>query len=195
MAKGTRMFSFDLMFQPLKRYFDFQGRARRSEYWLFYLFQFVVSMTLSLLQSVGGWVAGLVAGINFIFALGILIPAIAVGVRRFHDTNRTGLWLLFYPAVMIISLIVTLVVAPEAVAQMGQNFQNLDPTSFEANSAQANMAVYTAMAPIAPYVLLPTWLTSLVTFWFHVQDGTPTANRFGPDPKGRGVTETVASTF
>lgn len=189
------MFSFDLMFQPLKRYFDFQGRARRSEYWLFYLFQFVVSMSLSLLQGVGGLVAGLVAGINFIFALGILVPSIAVGVRRFHDTNRTGLWLLFYPAVMIVSLIVTLVVARDAVAQMGQNFQNLDPSSLESGDPQANMAVYGAMAPIALYVMLPTWLASLVTLWFHVQDGTPNANRFGTDPKGRGVTESVVSTF
>lgn len=189
------MFSFDLMFQPLKRYFDFQGRARRSEYWLFYLFQVVVSLFLNIVQMTGGLVAGLAAGLALIFGLGVLIPSIAVGVRRFHDTNRTGLWILFYPAVMIVSLILTLVFASEAVAQMGQNFQNLDPSSLESGDAQASMAVYSSMAPIALYVLLPTWVASLVTLWFHVQDGTPNANRFGPDPKGRGVTESVASTF
>ncbi|MFT3998021.1 MAG: DUF805 domain-containing protein [Asticcacaulis sp.] len=189
------MFSFELMFQPLKRYFDFQGRARRSEYWLFYLFQLVVSLFLSILQSAGGIVAGLAAGINFIFALGILFPSIAVGVRRFHDTNRTGLWTLFYPMVMIVATILTMVFARDAVAAMGANFQNIDQATVEAGGVAANMAVYSAMAPIAPYILLPTWLASLVTLFFQVQDGTPGLNRFGYDPKGRGEAEQVSATF
>jgi len=67
----------------LKNYVKFDGRARREEFWYFFLFNFIISLIL------GSISAGV---LSTIYALGVLIPSIAVGVRRLHDTNRSGLW-------------------------------------------------------------------------------------------------------
>lgn len=179
------MFSLELMFQPLKRYFDFQGRARRSEYWLFFLFQLVVSILLNLFQSVGGLVAGIMAGIGLLFSFGLLIPNIAVAVRRFHDTGRTGLWYLFPIGVMIITIILVAVFSTTTFVEVGQNMEAVNP--------EDPTQVYGAMAPLFMWVGLPTWAASIVTFVFHVLDGNKGPNRFGPDPKGG--TGEVANTF
>jgi uncharacterized membrane protein YhaH (DUF805 family) len=94
----------NLMFQPLRKYADFQGRARRSEFWLFWLFTLVVGFVL---QMLGGMMGGAADPTNpmamysspagivlLLFYLAILIPSIAVAIRRLHDTNRSGWWLL-----------------------------------------------------------------------------------------------------
>lgn len=189
------MFSFDLMFQPLRKYFDFQGRARRSEYWLWVGFQFVLGIVYNVLQSAGGAVAGLAAGLSLLTGLGFFIPNISAGVRRFHDTNRTGLWTLFWPSVYIVSFIVAIVVNLNAFAELGQTMQNMDSAAIERGDPEAVMAFLTAMGPLALWVFLPTWIASLVTFVFHVLDGTPGQNRFGADPKGRGEAEQISATF
>ncbi|MDM7860909.1 DUF805 domain-containing protein [Alteromonas sp. ASW11-36] len=74
----------------LKKYAVFSGRARRKEYWMFFLFNFIIAFAL-------GFVEGLMGSpgiVGAIYSLAILIPAIAVGVRRLHDTGRTGWWML-----------------------------------------------------------------------------------------------------
>ncbi|ATQ42530.1 DUF805 domain-containing protein [Caulobacter mirabilis] len=90
---------FDLMFQPLRKYADFQGRARRSEYWFFWLFQAVVSFLLCIVAMIvaGGdpqsGAATAVYGLLGLFCLALLIPSLAVAFRRLHDTNRSAWWL------------------------------------------------------------------------------------------------------
>jgi uncharacterized membrane protein YhaH (DUF805 family) len=92
------------MVLPLKRYADFTGRARRKEYWLFYLFQMLVYVVaavpavllLASADRVGdpadnGAMIGFMAIFGFVF-LALLIPNIAVTVRRFHDQDKSG-WL------------------------------------------------------------------------------------------------------
>jgi len=87
----------ELMFAPLRKYVDFQGRARRSEYWLFVLFQIVVlgaTLMLGMLMA-GGNPENTVAIIPYYIALLVLfLPSLAVSVRRMHDTNRSGWWVL-----------------------------------------------------------------------------------------------------
>lgn len=92
-----------LMFQPLKKYADFSGRARRSEYWLFTLFIILVEVAYMILLSVlgGGMGQGQMNGLGMgltglyvLFVLGIIIPSLAVGFRRLHDTDRSAWWLL-----------------------------------------------------------------------------------------------------
>ena len=86
------------MFEAYKRYADFQGRAGRSEYWLFVLFFVLVAVGLTILNVVLS--AGssrpnlLVSALYGIFALGSLVPSLAVGFRRLHDTNRSAWWIL-----------------------------------------------------------------------------------------------------
>ena len=90
----------------LKKYADFSGRARRTEYWLFVLFSMVIAMVLGVVD----YVLGSPGIVGLLFALAILIPGIAVAVRRLHDTDRSGWWLLiaFVPIVGTIVLLVFL---------------------------------------------------------------------------------------
>ncbi|MCD9903266.1 MULTISPECIES: DUF805 domain-containing protein [Streptomyces] len=89
----------------LKNYAGFSGRARRKEYWMFTLISFVISLVLSI-------IGGLIGAdfLSYIYAVAILIPTLAVGVRRLHDTSRSGWWLLIglIPLVGFIILIVFL---------------------------------------------------------------------------------------
>ena len=82
--------------EALKKYAVFSGRSRRKEYWYFVLFTALISIALSIIDGLTGtydvWAgAGLLGGI---FGLAILIPSIAVSVRRLHDIDRTGWWVL-----------------------------------------------------------------------------------------------------
>lgn len=90
----------------LKKYADFNDRARRTEYWLFVLFSMAIAMVLGVVD----YVLGTPGIIGLIFALAILIPSIAVGVRRLHDTDRSGWWLLiaFIPIIGTIALLIFL---------------------------------------------------------------------------------------
>ena len=85
--------------EVLKKYAVFTGRARRKEYWMFVLINFLIALAI-------GFVEGLLGGkgvFSNIYTLAVLLPSIAVGVRRLHDTNRSGWWLLL-PIVNIVFL-------------------------------------------------------------------------------------------
>src|SRR5690625_2590503 len=80
----------------LKKYAVFTGRSRRKEYWVFLLFNIIIFFILSLIDNtIGTFNAQTGVGVlSSIYWLAILIPSIAVGIRRLHDTGRTGWWLL-----------------------------------------------------------------------------------------------------
>lgn len=80
----------------IQNYANFSGRAQRAEYWYFVLFYVLILIGLSIVDWVTGTFSetagiGLLSGI---FALAIFIPSLAVAVRRLHDTDRSGWWLL-----------------------------------------------------------------------------------------------------
>ncbi len=88
----------------LKKYAVADGRARRKEYWMFVLFNVIISLVLQGLDAVAK-TNGILAGA---YGLGVLAPSICVGIRRLHDTNRSGWWwlIIFVPLVGAIMLIV-----------------------------------------------------------------------------------------
>jgi uncharacterized membrane protein YhaH (DUF805 family) len=98
--------------EVLKKYAVFSGRARRSEYWYFVLFSTIASVLLMIVDSVLGTKTatgmGLLGGL---YSLGVLVPSLAVSVRRLHDTNRSGWWLLIVllPLLGLIALLVFMV--------------------------------------------------------------------------------------
>lgn len=115
----------DWMLLPLRRYAQFTGRARPKEYWMFVLFLLLVLLALAILEPLlglstaqhwmmrGPWWAS--AGyrshggpLSTLFALAMIIPYFAVAVRRLHDIDRSGWWLLlaFIPLIGGIVLLV-----------------------------------------------------------------------------------------
>ena len=84
------------MFEAFTKYAQFSGRSRRKEFWLFYLLITIATIVLTFIDiSIGSFDAvsgfGLLSGI---FTLAIIVPSLAVSVRRLHDTDRSGWWLL-----------------------------------------------------------------------------------------------------
>ena len=103
--------------EVLQKYAVFDGRARRKEYWVFLLINILVSVVLIAIDNLIGTFSpqagfGLLQGL---YSLAILIPSIAVTVRRLHDTGRTGWWILIslVPVIGGIVLLVFMVLDSE----------------------------------------------------------------------------------
>ena len=88
--------SFQIFVDVLKNnYFNFSGRVNRPGYWYFYLWTFIISFTLIILDELlFGYSEESWNLFSDSFGLAVAIPSIGLAVRRFHDTNRTGWWLL-----------------------------------------------------------------------------------------------------
>ena len=78
----------------LKQYADFTGRARRKEYWMFFLFNMIISYGINLIAVFLELPS--LAIVSTLYSLAVLIPALAVGVRRMHDVGKSG-WYLLIP--------------------------------------------------------------------------------------------------
>ncbi len=78
----------------LRRYVDFAGRSRRREYWFFALGNVIIAIVLMLLERMLGMASGGYGILTIIFELAILVPSLAVSIRRLHDTGRSGWWIL-----------------------------------------------------------------------------------------------------
>ena len=89
------------------KYATFSGRARRKEYWMFFLINLLIAMGIGIVEAI----IGLGGILGILYALALLIPGIAVSVRRLHDTGRSGWWLLigFIPFIGWIVVLVFMV--------------------------------------------------------------------------------------
>lgn len=74
----------------LKNYVGFSGRARRTEFWMFALISFVVATVLTIVENL----VGVPGTLSSLYNLAVLLPSLAVAMRRLHDTGRSGFWLL-----------------------------------------------------------------------------------------------------
>ena len=162
------------MLLPLRRYADFSGRSRRMEFWMWQVFKFLIVIAFyvlifavagsalmsgdpSALFAVGG-AAVIIWLVMMVFFLAILIPDIAVAVRRLHDIDRTGWWFLapLAPYVLVIIGGAMAASSPDAPGLGG------------------------VIALIGMIGILGLGLTLLV---FYFLEGTKGPNRYGPDPK------------
>jgi uncharacterized membrane protein YhaH (DUF805 family) len=189
------MSNVPLIFQPLVKYVDFQGRARRSEFWLWVLFRIAVGMVLgSIMTTV------MFSGMNFqnpdpsqfmgryftvmpvlqIVNLGLLLPSIAVAVRRLHDTNRSGWWYVMPIVVAIVGMVLFFIFA-------GTQLFAAFSAGNTMTEAQGMKFAFSLIGSMFLFLFLPILIAEIVMLVFYVTDGTPSANRFGADPKGRGM--------
>lgn len=109
----------DAIRSVFSQYVGFTGRARRSEFWYFYLFNIILSIVASILQrAISNSSSGIITGI---VGLAIILPSLAVAVRRLHDTSRSGWWILIglIPLIGTIVLIVFYVQDSHADNQYG----------------------------------------------------------------------------
>ena len=169
------------MILPFKRYFDFKGRSRRKEYWMYTLFVILVSIALSIVDAMlglggsavgdtemtgtsvgaeGALSGGLLANL---FALATVIPGLAVSVRRLHDLDRSGWWILLPTVPIILGAILLAVGAAQAMSGSGAGF----------GGAALFGMILAGVGVICSIVLLVWFCTA----------GTPGSNRFGDDPK------------
>ncbi len=86
-----------------KKYVTFSGRARRKEYWMFVLFNILASIAVGVVDGILGTVM-----LGSLYSLAVLLPGLAVCVRRLHDTDRSGWWILI-SLIPIVGIIVLLV--------------------------------------------------------------------------------------
>ena len=108
----TGRFGVSWYLEALKKYAVFSGRARRMEYWYFVLFNVIVAFVLALIDALLGTTTGVSSFglLSGLYSLAVLIPTLAVLVRRLHDVDRTGWWILIN-LIPLVGTIVLLVFA------------------------------------------------------------------------------------
>jgi len=116
--------------QVLKKYAVLRGRARRKEYWMFHLFNFIIALVLVIIASIISFAIKIdpsefVDGLLTLYSLAVLLPGLAVAVRRLHDTGRSGLWLLILLVPIIGALVLLVFVVQDS--QPGENQYGPNP--------------------------------------------------------------------
>ncbi|MEM8735251.1 MAG: DUF805 domain-containing protein [Planctomycetota bacterium] len=105
-----------------ENYANFQGRAARKEYWMFFLFNLLAAAALMIVDMGLVMFVG-IAGLNLLYTLGVIVPGIAVTVRRLHDTGRSGWWILLglVPFIGIFLLVLMCLDSEPGTNEYGEN--------------------------------------------------------------------------
>lgn len=159
----------------LEKYADFSGRAARPELWWYVLALVVAYVVTTIIESILGvhrMIAGMYGPLTTLLWLATIVPSLAVGVRRLHDVNRTGWWVLLPLIPECLMIVMALTTGAAVVAGGGLA------------AAAGGMA-------IAGLLGLITLLGAVVLIVFYVMPGTPGDNRYGPNPNGIGPDETA----
>ena len=125
------MNSFEYFKKCFRQYADFKGRAHRAEYWYFVLYGWLVSLAATFVDAltfgVGDDGLGLLGAI---YSLVVFVPSLAVGVRRMHDTGRSG-WTLLLGLIPVIGWVLIIVYSCQD-SQHGGNKWGANPKEIEA---------------------------------------------------------------
>lgn len=164
----TDMTPIDWAKLPLQKYADFTGRAPRAEFWWYILAVIILTVIAKIIDNILGMnLVGPYGPLYLLLALGLLVPNIAVTVRRLHDTNRSGWWILL-PIVAVCLMLVF-----GGGAMIG-------------GAAAGGAAGMAAGAGLMILFGLLALVADIVLIVFCVMPGTTGANTYGPDPYGDG---------
>ncbi|URQ63453.1 DUF805 domain-containing protein [SAR86 cluster bacterium] len=138
-----------------KRYFDFEGRSSRAEYWWFVLFNYLIYIAAFILDIIIFGIAAMDEAFLFqgLWSLATLIGVISLGVRRLHDIDKTGFWFLYIYSPL-------LVLVPALLFDSGGDF----------------------FAFLIVIALLAIFALAITVFVFSLLPGTKGRNRFGENP-------------
>ncbi len=159
----------------LQHYADFNGRARRSEYWYFQLFNFLIEIGIYLIIVAIKIVTGIDLGfLRFVYPIALFIPNLAVSARRLHDTNRSGWWqlLTIITGLIMSGLVITLVYLLCLYAIWGEDMRGF--SIFREEKLLSILLFVSIICHIAAEILLLVW---------YCTDSQQGVNRFGPNPK------------
>ena len=151
-----------------EKYADFTGRAPRAEYWWYALALIVAFIVVAIVESIVGihhMIMNNYGPLSALLWLATIVPSLAVGVRRLHDTNRSGWWILLPIVPYCIGIFVG------GAAMLG-------------GAAAGSGLGMMAGAGIAGLFLLIGFVCALVLLFFMVQPSMLGDNRYGPNPYG-----------
>jgi len=159
-----------------RKYVTFSGRATRSEYWFFVLFLFLTSSAISIVDATlfAASIAATAEGtggaqngpLSAIYGLATLLPAIAVGWRRMHDSGRSGLFL-FYPVIVMVGL------------GGAANFAGGLETVF-ADGIPSLINTFTGL--VIGFAMLVLIISPLLVIWWLTRPSDPHDNKYGAAP-------------
>jgi uncharacterized membrane protein YhaH (DUF805 family) len=121
----------DAIRDGFSKYATFSGRSSRSAYWWWFLFAILVSVVANILDAIGStWVVGAILG------LALLLPGLAVTVRRYHDAGHSGWWLLLWiiPIVGFVVWLIFTLTDSKPPNEWGQGPDN-SPTTYQLDSS------------------------------------------------------------
>ena len=147
--------------RPIEKYADFTGRAPRAEYWWYALALIIVFLAINILESIvglKGMLFGVYGPLTGLLWLATIVPGLAVGVRRLHDTNRSAWWLLLIVPYLLAAIMMVGALAGGGMAALGAG----------------------GLLGIVGFICC------IVLLVFMVLPSTPGENRYGPNPYGMG---------
>lgn len=109
-----------LYLEPLRRFADFEGRARRREYWLFNLVNTAIILAIGKLHLFRPIDAPAIFVAWWLFFIVWIIPTLAVSTRRLHDTGRSGWWVFMGSVPVVGQLILAIILCQDSVPGVNQ---------------------------------------------------------------------------
>ena len=158
---NPNMTPIDWAKRPLQKYADFSGRAPRAEYWWYTLAVVIATILVSIIESLLGLdpIFGAYGPVTLLLMLALIVPGLAVTVRRLHDTDRSGWWILL----PLIPYAIGIALAGPAMV----------------SGSMAGLGT-------AGIFMLIGLIGAIVLLVFMLLPSTQGANRFGPNPYGEG---------
>ena len=161
-----------------RKYFDFKGRARRSEFWWFVLFVNVISWCLSFV----GMVLPGVGYVSMAFTLALIVPQLSVLCRRLHDTNH-GTWWVVLLAILVLGYLVSFFLLIGSNYELFGNSTNPDEILAMARDMADAIQSSPALATIMMGCSLGACMITIILLIFCVLDSQWAENKYGPSPK------------